>query len=255
VDGHSLPSYVEFAPPPVLSPYVECLWVQRITDGEPFDQPVLPDGCADLVALDDRIVVAGPATRTTVVRVQPPTSTVGVRLRIGAASSVLGVGAGELRDRDVAFEELWGLGGARLRDRVGERSDWRGRLAALVDGVSERVRDAPAPGPAVIGAVGAIAAGPGRPLNSLARDVGFSERQLRRRVADAVGYSPRTLARVMRFQRFLVAARAAGPGRHLAALAADLGYADQAHLTRESNDLTGLPPAALLRWEKQRLST
>jgi AraC-like DNA-binding protein len=92
-------------------------------------------------------------------------------------------------------------------------------------------------------------------LPSLANDFGLSERQLRRRVEDAVGYSPRTLVRILRFQRFLHAARAAGPGRHLAALAADLGYADQAHLTRETKELSGLPPAALLGWEARRLST
>ena len=86
------------------------------------------------------------------------------------------------------------------------------------------------------------------------KDVGLSERQLRRRIEDAVGYPPRMLARVLRFQRFLRAARAAGRARHLAVLAADAGYADQAHLTRESRALSGLPPAALLAWEAERLS-
>jgi AraC-like DNA-binding protein len=59
---------------------------------------------------------------------------------------------------------------------------------------------------------------------------------------------------VLRFQRFLHAARAAGPERSLARLAADTGYADQAHLTRESRDLAGLPPGALLDWEAARLA-
>ena len=64
---------------------------------------------------------------------------------------------------------------------------------------------------------------------------------------------PRTLARVLRFQRFLGAARSPNPGgRDLARLAAETGYADQAHLTRDSRRLTGLPPAALLDWEARR---
>jgi AraC-like DNA-binding protein len=83
--------------------------------------------------------------------------------------------------------------------------------------------------------------------------MGLSDRQLRRRVEEAVGYSPRTLARILRFQRFLSAARASGPGRHLARLAADAGYADQAHLTRESREFAGLPPAEFLRREARRL--
>ena len=53
----------------------------------------------------------------------------------------------------------------------------------------------------------------------LALALGVSERQLRRRFLDAVGYGPKTLARVLRFQRFLelgvaaAATCAAGAGR------------------------------------------
>jgi hypothetical protein len=40
----------------------------------------------------------------------------------------------------------------------------------------------------------------------------------------------------------------AAPGAAgLAGLAAMMGYADQAHLTRESSELAGLPPLALIR--------
>ena len=56
---------------------------------------------------------------------------------------------------------------------------------------------------------------------------------------------PRTLRRVLRFQRFLAAARTAEPGS-LARLAADAGYADQAHLARDCRRLAGLTPSALL---------
>ena len=71
----------------------------------------------------------------------------------------------------------------------------------------------------------------------------MSERQLRRRFADAVGYGPKTLARVLRFQRFLALA---GRGDDLAGLAFEAGYADQAHLTRECRRLSGRTPAELV---------
>ena len=80
-----------------------------------------------------------------------------------------------------------------------------------------------------------------------ARAAGLSERQLRRRFERAVGYGPSTLARVLRFQRFLRRAHApesrAAP---LARLAAEAGYADQAHLARECRRLSGLSPSSLL---------
>jgi AraC-like DNA-binding protein len=61
--------------------------------------------------------------------------------------------------------------------------------------------------------------------------------------AAAVGYGPKTLQRILRFQRFLTLAQTS---TDLARLALEAGYADQAHLTRECSRLAGLPPAALL---------
>ena len=80
-------------------------------------------------------------------------------------------------------------------------------------------------------------------MAELGRRSGLSERQLRRRFVDAVGYGPKTLARVLRFQRFLALA---AHGRDLGASALDAGYADQAHLTRECRRLSGRTPAELV---------
>ncbi|MEV7098199.1 helix-turn-helix domain-containing protein [Amycolatopsis sp. NPDC051045] len=72
-----------------------------------------------------------------------------------------------------------------------------------------------------------------------AASVAVSERRLRRRFVQAVGYGPATYLRVSRFQRAVaLAPRVAG----LAALAAAAGYADQAHLSRDCRALTGLTP-------------
>ena len=80
-------------------------------------------------------------------------------------------------------------------------------------------------------------------MDELGAALGVSERQLRRRFADAVGYGPKTLARVLRFQRFLALARS---GDELARLALTAGYADQAHLTRETRRLAGRTPLELV---------
>lgn len=252
-------SYRELAPPSALVPYVGCLWVHRAGGGDAlFEQPVLPDACMDVVVTGEDLVVSGPATRTTTVPLRPGAVSVGIRFRPGAAPSVIGVSAAELRDRDVAVGDLWGRSGAALADQVLDvaAADWGGRLRVMTDGLVERLRlrDDHGPDPVGVGIAPLLDEQPGRPVAALAKDVGLSERQLRRRVEDAVGHSPRVLARILRFQRFLATARAAGPGRHLARLAADAGYADQAHLTRESKQLAGLPPAALLRWEAERLA-
>jgi AraC-like DNA-binding protein len=255
VSGQPVSRYRELAPPSELAPFVACLWVHELGDAtEPFVQPVLPDGCMDIVTAGDRVLVAGPATQTTLVPMGPGQVGVGVRFRPGAAPPLVGVSAAELRDQDVALDDLWGPSGTTVANRVADAPSWQGRLGAMVDGLVQRLADDRALDPVGAGVAPMLAARPERSVAELAEDVGLSERQLRRRVEEAVGYPPRLLGRILRFQRFLHAARAAGPGRHLARLAADAGYADQAHLTRESRQLTGLPPAALLTWEEQRLS-
>ncbi len=79
----------------------------------------------------------------------------------------------------------------------------------------------------------------------LAWRAGLSERQLHRRCLAAFGYGPKTLDRVLRLQRFLALGRA-DPGAGLARLAADAGYADQAHLGHDCRALAGATPGVLI---------
>ena len=247
--------YRELAPPPALAPYVACLWVQEIGDGdEVYDQPVLPDASIDLISGGGNVVVAGPATRPFTASIAPGSLTVAIRFRPGAAPPVLGVTAAELRDQKVTVGELWGAAGETIAVRTTDADAWNKRLAVLVDGLVGRLDDAGPADRVATGIAATLAEHPGQPAHRLADDAALSERQLRRRVEAAVGYSPRTLARILRFQRFLRAARSSQHHRRdLAGLAAEIGYADQSHLTRESSRLGGLGPAALLDWERERL--
>jgi methylphosphotriester-DNA--protein-cysteine methyltransferase len=63
---------------------------------------------------------------------------------------------------------------------------------------------------------------------------------------EQIGYGPKTLHRVLRFQRFM--RHLTLPNIDLAAAAAVAGYADQAHLSRESRRLAGLTPRQLRGW-------
>jgi AraC-like DNA-binding protein len=82
----------------------------------------------------------------------------------------------------------------------------------------------------------------GHTVRSAAGRSGLSERQLHRRCLPLFGYGPKTLARVLRFDRALALARA---GRPFADVASSAGYADQAHLSREVRALAGVPLRAL----------
>ncbi|MGH6916056.1 MAG: helix-turn-helix domain-containing protein, partial [Geminicoccales bacterium] len=99
-----------------------------------------------------------------------------------------------------------------------------------------------------------LAARPDGRVRDLCRDAGVSERQLRRRFRAAVGYGPKTLDRILRLQRALALNAAPEARLGLAALAADAGYADQAHMSREFAELSGASPAALLPFAHSALA-
>jgi AraC-like DNA-binding protein len=75
----------------------------------------------------------------------------------------------------------------------------------------------------------------------LADEVGTTTRSLSRLVRDRVGVSPKWLIECRRLQRAAMSLYAR-PDTHLAALAGDLGYADQAHFTRRYRQVLGETP-------------
>ena len=87
-------------------------------------------------------------------------------------------------------------------------------------------------------------------ITRLAPALGVTRQHLARRFAQLVGVSPKTFARVVRLGRVVERARAVPVGEAVnwSAIAAELGYYDQAHLVDEFRELAGVTPAA---WRKQ----
>ena len=80
-------------------------------------------------------------------------------------------------------------------------------------------------------------------MAQLAEASGLPERRLQRMFADYVGVSPKWVMRRARLHEAALRVEADGPAAvDWAALAADLGYADQAHLTRDFTATIGVPP-------------
>ena len=79
-------------------------------------------------------------------------------------------------------------------------------------------------------------------VRALARDTGYSERHLRRRVLAATGHGPKRLARIARMQRLLRSGRL----ENWARTAVEHGYYDEAHMASDVRALAGATPHALL---------
>ncbi|MFD7550140.1 helix-turn-helix domain-containing protein [Streptomyces sp. NPDC059816] len=190
---------------------------------------VLPDGCMDLLWSEGRLLVAGPDTRAH--RPDGSAPYTGVRFAPGTAAPVLGVPAHVLRDRRVDLAELWS---AREVGALAARIAAAADPAAALEALAARRWAARRADPLVARIVAGLRVG--RTVGAVADEVGLGARGLHRRSLEAFGYGPKTLARVLRFQRALALVRS-GTGH--ADAAQRTGYADQAHLARETRALAG----------------
>jgi AraC-like DNA-binding protein len=252
--------YRELAPPAALRASVSCLWVWVVPPGDEAAAAVLPDACVDLIWEHGRgAYVAGPDTGPMPAVVGPGTVTAGVRFAPGAAGPALGMPMSALLNQRVEVGDL----GCRPATALARRlpgslaPDVAFRVLAEVAGalVDERPADT------LAAQAARLLSRPPVQAETVAGHLGVSERQLRRRCQASVGYGPATLRRVLRFRRFLSWADAGhsgggppgggggslpGGGDDLAGVAVELGYADQAHLTRECVRLAGVTPAVLV---------
>ncbi|MDQ3956784.1 MAG: helix-turn-helix transcriptional regulator [Actinomycetota bacterium] len=231
--------YREVPPPPALRHGVSAFWIRTMPrqPGPPVE--VWPDAGVDIIwQQGDGPLLAGADTGPMPATLEPGVVLVGARLRPGAAGPALHLPMYEVRDRrvflsDVAPKLARSLPGDLTPDVAFRRlCEMTGRLLTeggpdpIVTGGAEQLRD------------------PGTSLDDLLLQTSLSGRQLRRRFQHALGYGPKTLQRVLRFQRAVALLDA---GADLATTAARAGYADQAHMTRECRRLSGKTPSDLAR--------
>ncbi len=213
----------------------ECVWTSAApAAAEVID--VLPDGCMDLVWSGAELFVAGPDTAP-----HPFERTAGV------AATGCGSSPGSCPRCSTC----------RLRPCVTRAFRWTrctphspgacvaalaagGPAAPALTALAARLPGA-APEPGLRAAATAAGAAVARPRR-LRTTLGWTTRTLHRRCLTAFGYGPSVLRRVLRFRRAVALLRA---GVAPAEVAAQAGYADQPHLSRDVRAFAGVSPARL----------
>lgn len=238
-------AYDERLPLPALAARVRTVWVQR-TGPRPVLQRNLPTGGVELhCPIGATPLLVGPLTGAKVEILPPGMTIVGARFWPGAASRLLDIPADELVDQLVPFDDAGGEA-AELTARLAEAPGPDAALRSLQLDLLRRQARTPPPDPLVAEAVRRLMPWQPTQIGPLTEDLAISESQLRRRFLAEVGTGPKTLQRTLRFQGYLALVQAAYHGSRVADLAAEVGYADHAHLARECLRLTGLTPRELL---------
>lgn len=248
-----------------LQGLVEWFWSVSwdLPPGHAHDQQVLnhPAGNISVGTVDDAGIALDPA-QGRLYGVQRALSTrrlTGAGWTVAARTTVGGLGvfldgpAREAADRQLTLAAVPGLDGAALVERVIAAVNREGRVDAMRAGLARvlehRDRQRIAEAREVVDLVSVIEHDRSIcQVEQLARRVGVSVRSLQRLFDHHVGASPSFVIRRWRIIEAAEAARSAvhrGDGwRGWAAVAAELGYADQAHLTRDFTGTLGVPPTA-----------
>ncbi|MFD8977171.1 DUF6597 domain-containing transcriptional factor [Streptomyces sp. NPDC059593] len=274
VDPAELLTRVRFrrhTPAPELRPYLEHYWLIDWELTEPYATHVVPHPSVNVV-----FQRYGPLDG-------PPDAT-GASAR--ASAEVAGIGLGLFTQKLTGAGRVCGVqfrpGGFRPFAPAWPVSAWTGRrvplaevfaaaggeggsdpLSAVLSPDADHARVAaldafllahgPAPDPAAEQAmelVELIRADRGlRRVSRLAAASGLSARSLQRLFAACIGVGPKWVILRYRIHEALERAEAAGPtgAPDWAALAAELGYSDQAHLVRDFTATIGVPPTAYAR--------
>jgi AraC-like DNA-binding protein len=229
--------------------FVDRYWVVSwdLRDDEPFTQQVFAHPVVNIVFAEEGPLIHGVTTRIGERKLEGAGRALGIMFRPAGFRPFLGRALSTITDRAVPIAEVLGPEALDLARTVDAASDGA-ELTAAADGfLAARVPGARQPSETSTELVEHAAADPSLTrVDALAALAGVGVRQLQRRFADHVGVSPKAVIR--RYRLYEAAERAArGDGVDWAALAAELGYADQAHLIRDFSSAIGTTPERYAR--------
>jgi AraC-like DNA-binding protein len=163
------------------------------------------------------------------------------------ARALLGLPAAEIANLDVPAADVLGPLTAELYTRIRLAATWAERFDLLDEFLLRRLVPGRAVAPEVAAAWSTLRRSGGCvAIDRLAYSVGWSSRHFGARFLTEIGLSPKAAARVIRFDRArreLQRQVSSGALVPLAALAADTGYYDQAHLALEFREIAGCSPS------------
>ncbi|MGE3876410.1 MAG: helix-turn-helix domain-containing protein, partial [Parvibaculaceae bacterium] len=166
------------------------------------------------------------------------------------ALQFFGVAQSEIAGRTLSLDDLLGPGAPSLVHELHDAADWAARFALLDRFIARRFERARTPHDTVRAVWHGLERSKGAAsIERLAQDAGVSRRHLAKLFRAEIGAAPKTMARIMRFEHARHMAEAV-PRQSWADIAYAAGYADQAHLTREFKELSGLSPRGLVRRDR-----
>ena len=248
--GYTPPIH-RFAPSPGLAGVVRRYWmpVWSLPEGQSSVQRVLQYPVCLIVVSDVYALLVGPSSGLSTQELNGAGWALGTMLQPAAGLALTGGPVSRLTDTAVPLDQAAGIDGATLRnairEAVGGDPDDRDRQQVAVSAVETALSSllpVDEEGELVNAIVEYVEGDSSvHRVGQVCEKFAITERSLQRLTARRIGLSPKWLVQRRRLHE--AAERLARDERpDLARVAADLGYADQAHFGRDFRTVTGLTP-------------
>ena len=242
-----LTGMVRIAPDPAIADLVEQHWIVTWDrrGKTPARREVLPDPSVNLAIEPRGRLLYGVGSGHGVRLLKDHGMVIGTKFRPGGFSGFTPGRVSDLSDRVLTLPEAFGAAGEDLDAALAAAPEIPAAIAVVTDFLRHR-RPAPDPRRALVMEVveAMRVAAPDARVDGIARAFAVSPRTLQRLFIRHVGASPKAV--LQRFRRQQAVDLLGEPGApSLARIAAELGYSDQSHLTRDFRATLGHRPSAL----------
>jgi len=250
---------LSYRPAPPLASHVEMFWYYAGHVTSHHNEHVLPNGRFQIIIdlPSGQGMVCGVRSRYSVIDPAAIRSVMGVVFRSGGVHGFFNAQGDDFYNQVVPLDLIWGSHATHLRERLQEAGTVEDKFRVLETGLLHAMRRAGESHltlhSSVQYALREFRRAPHiRSVIGLAREAGLSRRRFSQVFSEQAGITPKLFCRLHRFLQ-IVRKIASGEPVDWADVALAGGYCDQAHLTHEFRDFSGLSPSSYLAAERPYL--
>jgi AraC-like DNA-binding protein len=251
--------YQTYTPGELLESFVKCFWTLEAPAAvHPEKQRIVPDGCMEMIfhygdryrqytgsngnIIQPACFVFGQITSPLEIEPTGRTGIFAVRFHPDGFTPFATMPVKEMENSAIALQKMFGHEGLQLEAAMLAPVDTMQRIMIIEKFLLQQLSTPQATDRITRAGVDALLQVNGAvSVNTLSEQLHISRRQLERRFADAIGISPKQMAKIIRLQAALKMLRQQ-PTLSLTALAHENGYYDQAHFIKDFKEFTGMPP-------------
>jgi AraC-like DNA-binding protein len=232
-------------PCPQLRHYVKCYYL--------FEHPIVStelmfpaSSCPYIKVSSNSIILSGQATHPIKACIDDMDTGLSFSLNLGGIFALTGIPSNHVTDKVLNFQDVIHSSTDEVINRISMESSPAKKISQLesflisllcpnISKKHERIE--------IVRALNGTSFGS---IRRTAQELGLSARHLQRIMNEYVGYSPRFLQKILRFEKVVEHLLSHRQNFSWSALSYDFGFSDQSHLIRDFKEFTGYTPAEYL---------